>query len=539
MRSRRKISWLVLPVAVALLATGCGGGSGSGEADSEGSISIYGTDPENPLIPANTTEVGGGFPVEDMFANLVSYSPKDFSPSNLMAESIETEDNTTFDIKIKKGWKFHNGEEVTADNFTKAWNYSVANGLANSSFLEDIEGYDQALGEVNEEGELVKASGKEMDGLEVKNDYEFTVTLSNPLSIFPLKLGYSAFSPMPDMFFKDRAAYEKKPIGNGPMRFVEYRPNAYIKLTRFDDYKGDDKVKFKDLEYRIYPGGREPAYQDLLSGELDFMEDMPPSAVAGKKYEADLGDRVVTAQLLNDDMISFPLYQKNMASPDLHKAISMAINRKQITEQVFEGTRTPMDGWVPRELPGSKPGACGEFCEYNPAEAKKYLQRSGFKGPLTISSNVDGGHKEWIEAVCGNIENALQLECNFTPSTSFGAFREKIEASEMTGVYRNSWVADYPSPENFLAPLYKSNGSSNDNGYENKQFDQLIEQANRQENQEEANKLYVEAEGLLKNMMSSIPLWTQKGVAAHSENVSNVTLTPKRRLDISSITVNG
>lgn len=535
MRIRRKISWLVLPVAVTLLATGCGGGSGSGAADSEGTFRVYGTDPEQPLVPGETTEVGGGHPVEDLFSNLVKYSPDDFSPSNQMAQSIDTKDSKVFDIKIKKGWKFHDGTEVKAKNFVDAWNYAVANAQGASSFLEPIQGYDEVL---QEDGEPKPKTDK-MSGLQVVNDYEFKVTLSEPFAIFPTILGYSAFAPMPDSYFKDPEAWEKKPIGNGPLKFVDYRPNAFIKLERFDGYQGADKVKFKNLEYKIYPGGREPAYQDLLSGELDFMEDLPPSALAAKKYQGDLQDRVVTGELLTDEMIAFPTYAPGMGNPDLHKAISMAINRKQIADQVFEGTREAMTGWVPESMPGAKPGACGEFCEYNPQKAKQYLQRSGFKGTLTISSNSDGGHKEWIEAVCGNIENALPIQCNFTPSTSFGAFREQIEAKEMKGPFRTGWVADYPAPENFLTPLYSTGGSSNDNGYSNKQFDAKINQADAASNVQEANRLYQEAEAMLKQDMATIPLWTQKGVAARSDKVSNVKLTPKRWVDMSSVTVSG
>jgi oligopeptide transport system substrate-binding protein len=457
------------------------------------------------------------------------------APHNQMAESIKTTDNKTFDVTIKKGWKFHDGTEVKAKNYVDAWNYAVSNGLGASSFMEPIQGYDQAVPPEDNP----KPTGKTMSGLKVKNDYEFTITLNKPFTIFPTILGYDAFSPMPDSFFKNPAAWDKHPIGNGPLKFVEYRPNAYIKLQRFDGYQGEDKVHFKNLEYKIYPGGREPAYQDLLSGQLDFMEDMPPSALAGKKYESDLGDRVVTNHLLTDDMLAFPLYDKTMANSDLHKAISMAINRKQITDQVFEGTRKPMTGWVPASMPGAKAGACGEFCEYNPQKAKEYLKKSGFKGTINLSSNSDGGHKEWIEAVCGNIENTLPIKCNFTPATSFGAFREQIEAHTMKGPFRTGWVADYPAIENFLAPLYSTNGSSNDNGFTNKAFDAKVLQANSAPTKAEADTLYQQAEQMLSQDMATLPLWTQEGVAGHSENVSNVKLTPKRWLDMSSITVTG
>lgn len=538
MHIRRKISWLVLPVAVALLAAGCGGGGGSGAANSEGTIRVYGTDPENPLIPTDTNEVGGGRPVDAMWAGLVKYSPDDYAPSNLMAESITPNKNSTrFDIKIKKGWKFHNGQEVTAKSFVDAWNYGAygPNGQNAASFFSSIKGYnDVNLGEDS----TAKPKTNKMSGLKVVNDYEFTATMSEPFAVFPTTLGYSAFYPMPDAFFKDPKGFEKHPIGNGEMKFVDYKPKTAIDLVRNDDYKGSDRVHFKNLQFKIYDS-RDPAYQDLQSGGLDFMEDMPPAALAGDKYRTDLDNRVVDANLLSDEKLNFPLYVKKMANPDLHKAISMAIDRAKITKQIFSGTRTPEDGWVAPEMPGAVPGACGEFCKYNPQMAKQYLKKSGFTGKLTIASNSDGGHKEWIEAVCGSIRNTLGIDCNFAPATNFGAFRQQVNADKMTGPYRSGWVADYPSVQNFLAPLYVTGASSNDGKYSSKAFDAAVKKADAASSPEQANKLYSQAEKILARDMPSIPLWTQRGVAGYSDQVSNVKMTPKRDLDLSSVTANG
>ena len=65
-------------------------------------------------------------------------------------------------------------------------------------------------------------------------------------------------------------------------------------------------------------------------------------------------------------------------------------------------------------------GGCGDLCKYNPDKAKEALAKSGFKGTVEITSNADGGHKEWIEAACGNIKNTLGLDCVFVPVQAFG-----------------------------------------------------------------------------------------------------------------------
>src|SRR3981189_461822 len=124
------------------------------------------------------------------------------------------------------------------------------------------------------------------------------------------------FAPLPRVFFKDPKAFADHPIGNGPMKFVSRTPNVDIKLTRFDDYQGEDKVHFKDLVVRIY-SSQETAYQDLLSNKLDFVETLPPSATAGGKYKKDLGDRVVEGHLLGISTIAVPYYVTGYNNLDL------------------------------------------------------------------------------------------------------------------------------------------------------------------------------------------------------------------------------
>ena len=97
--------------------SGCAGGSNGGNNNI---VSVNGSEPQNPLIATNTNEVGGGLIIDHIYAGLVYYDA-DGKPVNDMAESITSTDNINWDIKIKSGWKFTNGEEVTADSFVNAW----------------------------------------------------------------------------------------------------------------------------------------------------------------------------------------------------------------------------------------------------------------------------------------------------------------------------------------------------------------------------------------------------------------------------------
>jgi oligopeptide transport system substrate-binding protein len=539
MRTSRWASAAVLVTSAALLLTACGGGGSSGNTaatgatDPDGTVSVYGTEPQNTFLPANTNELGGSKAMQPMFSSLIEYRSDTGAPFNLVADSITTTDAKVYDIKLKQGWKFHDGTEVKAKNFVDAWNYGAyaPNGQLNTDFFAQIEGFDA----VNP-GKDKQPTAEKMSGLEVLGDYEFKVTLSAPFSVFLSKIGYLAFSPLPDVFFKDPKAFADNPIGNGPMKFVSRTPNVDIKLTRFDDYKGEDKVKFKNLDIRIY-SSQETAYQDLLSNRLDFMEALPPSATAGGKYKNDLKDRVVEGHLLGISTISVPYYLPAYNNLDLRKAISLAINREQITKTVMNDTYVPASSWISAGIEGYRPDVCGEFCKYDAAKAKEYFAKSGFTGKLTISSNADGGRKEPLVAACNSIKNTLGVECDFLPSTNFGQFRTIVTSKSLTGMGRSDWAADYPSIENFLNPIYKTGAGSNDSGYSNPAVDNLLKQADSLADKNEAIKLYQQVEDLIAKDLPQIPVWDEKGVGAKSNKLKSAKLDFGRYADYSSIEV--
>jgi oligopeptide transport system substrate-binding protein len=376
-----------------------------------------------------------------------------------------------------------------------------------------------------------------MSGLELVGDYEFKVTLNGPTSVFTTMIGYTPFAPMADSFFADPKAAEAKPIGNGPLKFVSRTPNALIKMERFDDYKGEDKVHFKTLDYKIY-SSQETAYQDLVAGKLDFMEALPPSAKVGEKYKADLGDAVVTANLLGQSAIAFPQYIDDFKNVKLRQAVSMAINREQITKTVLAGSYVPSTSFVSPGIKGYRADTCGEYCKYNPEKAKQLFQESGFKGTkLTIQSNQDGGRKEPLEAACNSIKQALGVDCEFVGATNFGAFRQIVDGGQLTGMSRSDWSADYPSIENFLNPIYRTGGSSNDSRYSNPAVDKLLEEADGTADPQAAIKKYQEAHKLIAKDMPSIPVWNEKGIGARSKNLLAAKLTFTRDAELAAFKV--
>ncbi|MEU6891757.1 ABC transporter substrate-binding protein [Streptomyces sp. NPDC046557] len=528
MRAATHAKWAACAAAVALAATGCGGGSDSGGGGGEaGIVSSSWGDPQNPLEPANTNEVQGGKVLDMLFRGLKRYDPKTGEAVDMLAQKIDTTDSQHFTISLKDGWTFSNGEPVTAQSFVDAWNYAadVSHKQNNAPFFADIVGY----------ADLHPASGepkaKTMSGLVVKDAKTFTVALKAKFSTWPQTLGYQAFSPLPKAFFTDHAGWLNKPVGNGPYTVDSYTKGTGMKLRKWDGYPGPDKAQNGGVDLKVYTDNN-TAYTDLISGNLDLVDDVPAQQL--KNVKNDLGDRYINQPALIIQTLTFPLYDANWGKEGMEKVrqgISRAINRDEITKQIFRETRTPAKDWTSPAL-GDKGGfkdVCGDLCTYNPAAAKKMIQDAGGVpgGKITLTSNVDtGSHREWMDAVCNSINNTLGEGpvCTVNPVGTFADFRNQQSSYKLTGPFRSGWQADYPLIQNFLQPLYFTGASSNYGKFSNPDFDKLVDEANQESDSAKAITKFQDAEKILAEQMPSIPLWYQNGSAGHSERISDVTL---------------
>ncbi|MEV7055068.1 ABC transporter substrate-binding protein [Streptomyces microflavus] len=543
MRGATRTRWAACAVAVALAATACGGGGDdSGGSGADGIVSSSWGDPQNPLEPANTNEVQGGKVLDMVFRGLIRYDPKTGEAQNMLAESIDSSDAQNFTIKIKDGWTFSNGEKVTAKSFVDAWNYGAAlkNNQKNAYFFQYIEGYDKVHPESG------SASAETLSGLKVVDDLTFTAKLSQKFSLWPDTLGYSAFVPLPKAFYDDHDAWLSKPIGNGPYTIESYAKGSSMNLRKWDDYPGDDKAKNGGVDLKVFTDNN-TAYTSLTSGNLDLVDDVPASQL--RNVEQDLGDRYINTPAGIIQTLSFPFYDKEWDTDNARKVrqgLSMAINRKQITDQIFQKTRTPASDWtspVLGEDGGFKEGLCGKECTYNKAEAKKLIDEGGGipGGQLKISYNADtGSHKEWVDAVCNSINNVMgnNQACVGGAVGTFADFRNQVSTQKMTGPWRAGWQMDYPLIQNFLQPLYYTNAPSNDGKWTNQDFDDLVDKANAETDKAKAITTFQDAEKVLVEQMPSIPLWYQNGSAGYSERVSNVELNPFSVPVYTEITVN-
>ena len=531
---RKKTRLSAVLLTLALGATACGGNStdsdneaSSDEGPSGGTFSYTLTNPENPLVPGNTSESEGAQIIDALFTGLVTYDV-DNSEVQMdgVAESIESDDSTLWTIKLNDGWTFHDGTPVDAKSFVDAWNYTAlsTNAQGGSYFMENIEGYDALQAETDENDNITKQpTATELSGLEIVDPQTFTVQLKAPFAQYPVTLGYNAFYPLPKAFFADPEAFGKKPIGTGPFQAKEeFRQDVGFTLTRFEDYAGE-KAKADAVDIKIIPDVN-TAYTEVQAGGLDILDTIPPEVIATAPDE--FGDRFIERSSSTFTYMGFPTYDPRFDDRKVRQAFSMAIDREAITEAIFNGTREPAKSVISPVVDGARPDPC-EFCNYDPEAAKALLAETDFdvSQPIDLWFNAGAGHDDWVTAVGNQLRENLGITYQLRGDQMFSEYLKTARGKLMTGPFRLGWLMDYPSPQNYLEPLYTEAAlppGSNTAFYVNEAFDAKIEEGNRAESNDEAIELYQEAEDILLQDMPVMPMFFRATQGARSENVEDV-----------------
>jgi len=516
---------VALLAAIGLTLSACGGGGGdddNGSSDStDAVITARSTEPQNPLVPQATNEVGGGNVIDLLYAGLITYK-EDGSQEMEVAESITSDDNKLWTVKLKD-WKFSDGTPVTANSFVDAWNYGAlsTNAQNASYFYYPIKGFEAVQKE--------KPTVKTLEGLKVVDEKTFTIELNQPESDFPLRLGYSAYYPLPESAYADMKAYGEKPVGNGPYKLDAWEHNKEIRLVPNGEYDGLRKAQNGGVTFVVYTD-TEAAYTDLQSGNLDVLDTVPDSAL--QTFANDSAIQPIEAPGSVNGSFQFPVDLPGFtgeAGKLRRQAVSMALNREELTEKLFFGTRTPaedfsappMPGWTD-EIPGN------EVLEFNADEAKKRWAEAEAIEPfgdkkLLIATNTDGaGNKASVDAMANQIKNTLGIKAEPKYYATFDEFLDARDNNKTGALFRAGWQPDYPSISNYLGPIYGTGAASNDAGWSNAEFDALIAKAAGAKDDEDRYQAFVDAQAILMEELPGLSMWYTDATGAAAKGVKNV-----------------
>ncbi|HUR49948.1 MAG TPA: ABC transporter substrate-binding protein [Acidimicrobiales bacterium] len=528
MKSRRPvIKLLALLAGLVLLTAACGGGAddadepGGAQEDAPktqkgGELVDGGTfvgDPPEHIDPALNSTLDAYQVINAMYDGLTEPTGAEVKP--LVAESVESNDDASvWTFKIREGMKFSNGEEIKPTTFQKSWERA-----SNPDFAGD---YAYLFNFIKGGKEKLDGKAKTLEGVAADDGAgTLTVTLASPYSNFDAVAGFQTFFPMPDEATSDPAkftAYENGlMIGNGPYKLEKPRTDQEISLVKNDTWTGDvDGEKWEDRLDRIrflVNADPDTSYNALGAGEVDTAN-IPPARVSDA--EANWGNTLDVAILGSYHYVingRNPIIggEKNKL---LRQAISQAIDREEINEAVYNGSRTSSTGITPDGIPGFKEGIC-KYCKYDLEAAKKAFadwQAAGNKlaAPIQIQFNADAGHEPVVQIFVDNLkEVGIQAAAQPFPTETY--FSQLADGACV--ICRTGWFADYPTYDNFMYDLFHSDSlDGNTYGFVNEEFDGLVDKAKATVDKDEQAKLFQQAEDVLLNKeIMAIPINWYKG----------------------------
>ncbi len=524
---------------------GEGEGEGEGEMVAGGTVSTYIGEPDG-LVPINNNESEGNAVLDTLFTGLITYDPATSQPAQGVAESITSDDGgKTWTIVLQDGWTFHDGEAVTADSFINAWNYAAygPNAQQNSGFMADIAGFEEVNPGTDDDDNPIEPTAETLSGLTKVDDLTFTAELSEPLSFWNTKLGYTAYFPLPSAFYDDPAAFNEAPIGNGPFKIDGvWEHDVAINVVRNDAYPlGAPSID--GIEFRIY-ADVDTAINDLLAGNLDIVDSVTAERsdeVRGQMGDTNFGES--SSSSIN--YLGFPMQlDKYNDNKELRQAISMAIDQEAITTAIFNNGRQPAYNLLSPVIPGYQERVCDNW-GYDPAAAAAKFEEAGGAdalGEVTFWFNAGAGHDAWVEAVVNQLGENLGIDTSAVKfeQLQFADYLDKLDNKEVDGPFRLGWGMDYPHPQNYWQLLLDSRFAfpvgANTTFWDNADFDGKLDEALAIADLDQAIPVYQEVAAIACEEVPLIPMFYGKNQFSWNSPVDSVVVDAFGRVDWTQIT---
>ncbi|WP_158574000.1 peptide ABC transporter substrate-binding protein [Streptomyces triticagri] len=502
----------------ALVATvgGCGGGAGRGPvaAADGGSFSVG--------VPAwyvahLTPARAGKSSVAEAVWTPLTRVDKDGRAVGAVAESIRSDDNRHWTVRLEEGWTFHNGEPVTAQSFADAWNAAAygPNAMPYGYMFAAIDGY-AALNPA--EG---RPTAKKLSGVDVVDAHTLRITLTKPLATFPYVLAGTVFAPMAKAAFKDLTAHDRRPIGNGPYRVAApgLRPGVQeITLERYDGYAGP-AGKAARIEVKSYQDDA-TAYTSFQAGAVDLALASGHRLARSQRTRPDSTEAAAVGGV---SYLGFPLWDRRFTDPRVRRAFSLAIDRRSISRSLLQGLAEPAAGIAPDAVVGGGGRTCAD-CRYDPKEARRLLEEAGgWQGALTLWTEQDPLMQTVLEAVLNQLRSNLGIDRITIKAQPTEQLYPNLAQHKANGPFLLYMGAAYPALYAQAEQLFAAGSATNTTGYRGARFDALLDRAAARSGAA-GSALARQAERAALKDLPLAPLYHPTTGAVHAENLTGVRL---------------
>ena len=520
-KMKKRLLYLVLPLlAVSIALSGCQSTKSTTAATTTASTSasdavlhLYGIDPLT-LDPALISDAGSHDFILQIFSGLVTLDDNLQPVPDIAKSWTISADGTVYTFTLKQGVKFQDGHDVTANDFKYSWERACnpATGSQTAgAYLNDIVGVE----------DMLAGKATSLSGVKVINNSTLQVTIDAPKSYFLYKLTYPTAFVVDKNNVNQGADWWKQPNGTGPFKLQTWVPNTSFILARNPLYYGD-VAKVASVEYKLWAGVPERLYEtgdiDATDVSLPYIDEVTDPA---GPY---LSQLTVTPEL-SFSYIGFNCTKPPFDDPKVRQAFSMAVDKNKLVSLVFSDMVDKADGILPPDMPGYNTQLQG--LEFNPQQALELIKESKYGSvanlpPIVLTTSGYGGAVgSYLEALVNEWRTNLGVEVTIRQIDPERFLYDTKD--ELDNMFDSGWSADYPHPQDFLDILFASNTENNYGGYSNPAVDDLLAQADMEQDNAKSLALYQQVEQIIVNDAAVLPLWFGKEYTLVKPNVHGYT----------------
>ncbi|MDC3414352.1 glutathione ABC transporter substrate-binding protein [Terrihalobacillus insolitus] len=453
MKNKMKVVLFALLTFAIVVVAGCSGGASSsdnGESeDVKQDITYAATSDVVGLSPIDTNDSVSTAMIGQIYETLFTRNPETMEIEPLLAESYETPDENTWEIKLKEDIKFQDGTDFNAEavKYTFDQFKDPERAAPRASLLEPVE------------------------SVEVKGEYTVVIKTKYPYGPLLAALSHqnaSIVSPTADK----EGDINSEPVGTGPFVFEEWVQGDRVTLKKNPDYwQGEPTLE--TVTMKVVPE-YSTAVSMLETQEVDFIDGVPSEQLS--RLESIDSVEIQKREGTPVYYLGFNMEKEPFNDLEFRKAVAYAVNTEEYVDQL-KGLGIQNDSIIGPKVFGYKEEAKDAGYEYDPEKAKQLLQDNGYEDQeITLLAANTGSYMKMAEIVQAQLSNVgLNVEIE---SMEWGTFLDTTAQGnfEMTFL---GWTNSTADGSELLYPnLHSDNiGSSNRMRYNNPEFDKLVEES--------------------------------------------------------------
>ena len=455
------------------------------------------------LDPQLNEDTSGFHIIRDLFEGLLSQDAAGNLVPGVATHYAASDGNTTYTFTLRRDARWSNGDPVSAHDFVYAWRRAVDPATASPYgwYLELTE-------LVNAKAILAGEVDPAELGVKALDDHTLEVKLNTPLPYFPAMTTYATLFPAHRATIEAHGSEWTAPgnmVSNGAYTLGEVALNEYHTRVKNPLYWDAGNVIIEKVTGLVINNVNQ-ALTRYRAGELDHLEPLPPGQYPALKEE--LPDQATSVPRLCS--YYYAINHTDTANPALgdvrvRRALSMAVDRDVIADQVLKGGQWPAYNFTHRKTAGFEMPdiAYGSLSQAErDARAQRLMDEAGIEGlRLRLIYNTSESHKQIATVITQMWKQKLGVE------TELANFEWKtyltIRSAQEFDLARSGWCGDYNEASTFLDLLTTTHGA-NDGKYSNGRVDELMRASKTAQN---PNEMYGEVERILAEDMAIIPIY--------------------------------